>query len=91
MTIRRVLDYKTKNLLKSLSNNTCAVCGKVTDHTEIDHIKPLWDGGTDEIENLQVLCYKCHQKKSAEEYSQYSKLHPVIVIKDGVVISKQEG
>jgi 5-methylcytosine-specific restriction endonuclease McrA len=63
----------------------------VSDHTEIDHIKPHWDGGTDNIENLQVLCYRCHQQKSAEEFSQYSKLHPVIVVKDGVVISKQEG
>ena len=31
---------------------------------EIDHIKPLAKGGSDELENKQALCQVCNNKKS---------------------------
>jgi len=74
--IKRPLDQKTKNLMKSIFGNKCAICGEVKDHTQIDHIVPLWNGGTDKVDNLQVLCYECHKKKSADEHREWSKLHP---------------
>ena len=30
---------------------------------EVHHIKPLYLGGEDKIENLQTLCMECHKKK----------------------------
>ena len=33
--------------------------------TDVDHIKPLRDGGTNDAENLQALCHECHSKKTA--------------------------
>ena len=30
---------------------------------EVDHIQPLEDGGSDEPDNLQVLCRGCHIDK----------------------------
>lgn len=34
-----------------------------------DHIVPLVDGGTFDIENLQTLCLACHKQKTAREAS----------------------
>lgn len=33
----------------------------------VDHIVPLWEGGSDEDENKQTLCRPCHDAKSAAE------------------------
>jgi len=33
----------------------------------VDHIIPRFEGGTDEDANLQTLCSRCHQRKSARE------------------------
>lgn len=34
---------------------------------EVDHIVPRSQGGTDELDNLQVLCGRCHREKSEGE------------------------
>jgi 5-methylcytosine-specific restriction enzyme A len=33
----------------------------------VDHIKPLWAGGSDEDENKQLLCKLHHDEKTARE------------------------
>ena len=35
--------------------------------TDVDHIISKANGGTDELENLQSLCKKCHLTKTANE------------------------
>lgn len=48
----------------------CAEClkdGKVTPANEVDHILPLSMGGTDDMTNLQGLCYEHHQTKTKQE------------------------
>ncbi len=35
--------------------------------TTVDHIIPVSQGGTDDMDNLQGLCEKCHNRKSAKE------------------------
>ena len=48
----------------------CAVCmeqGLVTQATEVDHITPLDQGGTDHEDNLQSLCTPCHVVKTQHE------------------------
>jgi hypothetical protein len=37
---------------------------------EIDHIKPISIGGSNEIDNLQILCKECHTEKSRGEQEQ---------------------
>lgn len=55
-------------------NHQCAVEGcNLTLHTngpnffELDHILPLADGGSDEDDNLQVLCLNHHREKTLLE------------------------
>ena len=46
----------------------CAVCKELLDETfEIDHIVPLFRGGTNDEINLQTLCKRDHTLKSALE------------------------
>ena len=45
-------------------------CGRKLDDVatyDIDHIVPLWDGGTNEHVNLQALCLECHRRKCIME------------------------
>ena len=40
----------------------CVICGEASGIT-LDHILPVVEGGSDEIKNLQTLCYPCNYKK----------------------------
>ena len=43
---------------------TCRHCG-LAPSTDVDHIKPKRDGGSDHPANLQGLCHRCHSRKTA--------------------------
>ena len=54
---------------------TCQICGLPGHHA--DHIKPKADGGGDAMPNLQCLCEKCHDLKTAREHGErYGKGGP---------------
>jgi 5-methylcytosine-specific restriction protein A len=45
----------------------CEEIGRVTPSAVVDHIKPIDKGGDKwNSSNLQALCHKCHNKKSAK-------------------------
>jgi 5-methylcytosine-specific restriction protein A len=48
----------------------CAECerqGLVGNGDELDHIIPLWSGGTNDADNLQWLCSSHHKEKTSLE------------------------
>ena len=47
----------------------CKCCLKAKKY-DIDHIKPLSSGGTNQIDNLQALCKACHRDKTDNENEQ---------------------
>ena len=49
-------------------NNKCATCKECLDKFEIDHIRALANGGTNDIKNLQPLCKSCHKIKCSGEH-----------------------
>lgn len=58
--VRNTTDIKSK--LISRDGETCRFC-KSTKELQIDHIRPLSRGGTDDIRNFQLLCKKCNPRK----------------------------
>ena len=43
----------------------------LSDYATIDHIRCRAMGGTDALNNLQVICQRCNQKKSRIEFREY--------------------
>lgn len=77
---RRTKNKKHRKEIYEKYNFSCNYCGLKFDKPpgwdgvsaihngqmflEIDHIKPLAKGGSDEIDNKQALCQSCNNKKS---------------------------
>jgi 5-methylcytosine-specific restriction protein A len=51
--------------IRRRDKHTCQKCGR-PGH-DVDHIINVADGGTDEDDNLQVLCPDCHRVKTQTE------------------------
>ncbi|MDJ0735247.1 MAG: HNH endonuclease [Nostocaceae cyanobacterium] len=53
----------------------CQSCGKTDLETNlsIDHIIPLSRGGSNDISNLQTLCFNCNQKKTDKIDSRFKR------------------
>ena len=61
---------RTRKAILLRDNYLCVPCttnGRVTPATQVDHIKPKADGGTDEHTNLQSICTDCHKIKTAQD------------------------
>lgn len=71
-TMSRVdIPKETKESLLQEQECKCAndSCGTTINfsNSQCDHIKPLANGGSNEAENLQMLCISCHKEKCAAE------------------------
>ena len=45
----------------------CRAAGRITVAEVVDHIVPLWAGGSNEDANLQSLSRACHDRKTRDE------------------------
>jgi 5-methylcytosine-specific restriction endonuclease McrA len=61
-TFRHGVDAELREYIKQRDNNTCKLCSTEYDfrNTQVHHIVPVSDGGSDEYENLILLCGICH-------------------------------
>lgn len=71
-------DWKNRvETVKSRDHN-CVKCG-ATYGLHVHHMKRLSDGGSNKIENLQLLCYKCHNKEhGGRDFSKSKDSPPAI-------------
>ena len=86
--------YQTKlrEFIFSKTNGRCSYCGAKA--TEIDHVIPRTNGGTDSTFNLTPACRSCNEKKSnlsLKEFGKlmnkdYSHLEPKKLPKDAAII-----
>jgi 5-methylcytosine-specific restriction endonuclease McrA len=60
---RRYIPPRVRKAVSEKYNFTCVYCGS-KEKLEIDHIIPLCSKGTNEADNLQVLCKACNISKS---------------------------
>ncbi len=71
-----------KRRLMRRQRNTCVYCGhrRIATSMEIDHIIPVVRGGSNDENNLQVICRECNRRKGLqtdEEFrSRYARLVP---------------
>jgi len=75
-SVRKVFTDEERKMMYNDCPN-CVSCNKklTLKSIHIDHIIPLACGGTNEPENLQILCKKCHFSKTKEEHENgYVKL-----------------
>lgn len=53
---------------------TCRVCGEDEPKLmSVDHVVPRWQGGSDEVSNLQWLCGPCNSRKGPREDSYWAQ------------------
>ena len=65
---RKTIKPKLRFDILKRDNHTCQACGATPQDgatLEIDHIQPFSKGGTDDPDNLQVLCRECNSGKGA--------------------------
>lgn len=64
---------------EEVMNRDCGICqtckrnGNVSAATQVDHIIPLHQGGTDARNNLEAICDECHKVKTADEMRQLGR------------------
>lgn len=78
-TVQRVRGWRgvqDRNRIRERDCGLCQACkraGKVGVGAAVDHIVPLWKGGSDDDSNKEMLCTPCHDTKSAREAAERSR------------------
>lgn len=60
---------KTRAAILKRDQHLCQMClskGRITPATEVHHIKPRAQGGTDDHDNLTSACAPCHREADAK-------------------------
>lgn len=68
---KRVVVAETKKIVAHRQDFKCKHCQIIPLSYEIDHIVPLYLGGTNNKDNLQMLCANCHSDKTVKDYDDF--------------------
>ncbi len=62
---RKLISFKIRKAILERDNYRCAICGNTNRHSklEVDHIIPIVRGGTNDFDNLCILCEECNRGK----------------------------
>jgi 5-methylcytosine-specific restriction endonuclease McrA len=64
-TTKRNVSESTKKTVAAKQEWKCGLCKRILDETyEVDHVIPLYKGGSNGVENLMALDPICHRKKT---------------------------
>jgi len=63
--------WRALRLMHIRRHPLCKQCGQAG--SDVDHIVPRQDGGSDKPENLQTLCKSCHSIKTLHERNDRNK------------------
>jgi 5-methylcytosine-specific restriction protein A len=72
-TVERVRGWRGVKDRDRIRERDCGLCQEcLRNHrtsvgVAVDHIKPLWDQGSDDDSNKELLCQPCHDMKTASE------------------------
>lgn len=72
-TVQRKRGYAGVKDRERIRKRDCGLCqeckrqGRTTVGHPVDHIIPLWAGGSDDDSNKETLCIPCHDVKTARE------------------------
>ncbi len=55
-------DRTKKAISKNIVFDKCSICGS-TENLTLDHIIPKSKGGSDDSDNLRILCNRCNSSK----------------------------
>jgi len=65
---------RDREQIRERDGGLCQECkrqGRTSIGTVVDHIRPLWAGGSDDDDNKELLCQSpCHDAKTAKEARQ---------------------
>jgi len=68
MRNRRNVSGRMKKYVAAGQKWRCAACSSLLSASyEVDHVLPLYRGGTNSVENLQALCPNCHGSKTVRD------------------------
>lgn len=68
---KRNVSGNKKKQIEFKQNYECLNCNKRTPALEVDHIIPLYQGGSNCVDNLQGLCPTCHGEKTMHDFTEF--------------------
>ncbi len=84
---RPVIPWSVKNKLFMAQKGKCSYCGTIhrMGYLEIDHMYPFSRGGSDDIDNLQLLCVPCNMRKGIQSDEEFRDRYRRLLPADGSI------